>query len=228
MGHNFQLVNADTDSITVCKQDQSEFSKEEQESLLAELNSLFPKGIHWEDDGDYKKIIVLKAKNYVLLDRKDKLKYKGSAIKATQKEPALKEFIKAIIDSMLNDRNDYQEIYHRYVKEAANIKDIKRWAARKTVSERTLNSERKNETRIKDAIEGTEIVEGDRIYLYNKDEETLDLVQNFDGTYCVAKYLKKVYDTSWTFDSVLDCDALFINYTLKKNKKALEDLLKNE
>jgi hypothetical protein len=226
MRHNFQLVNADTDSITVCKKDQSEFSKEEQESLLAELNSLFPKGIHWEDDGDYRKIIVLKAKNYVLLDRKGNVKYKGSAIKATQKEPALKEFIKAIIDSMLNDRNDYQEIYHRYIKEACNIQDIKRWSSRKTISERTLNSERKNETRIKDAIAGTEIVEGDRCHVFFKDKDTLELVQNFDGTYCLDKLLQKIYDTSWTFDSVLDCENLFPNYKLKKNKTALEELLK--
>lgn len=226
MSNNFIVPIVDTDSITVCKSDYSEFTKEEIDILTDDLNSKFDKLINWEFEFYNPKIICLLAKNYVLVDQSGKIKYKGSAIKATQKEPALKEFIKAIIDSMLNDRNDYQEIYHRYVKEAANIKDIKRWAARKTVSERTLNSERKNETRIKDAIEGTEIVEGDRIYLYNKDEETLDLVQNFDGTYCVAKYLKKVYDTSWTFDSVLDCDALFINYTLKKNKKALEDLLK--
>ena len=223
--YDFQLVNVDTDSISICKKDGSPFSEEEESRLLKELNAMFPDTMVWDDDGSFPIVIVLRAKNYVLFYGEN-IKYKGSAIKATQTEPALKEFIKAVIDSMLNDRNDYQAIYHRYIKEAANIKDIKRWAARKTVSERTLNSERKNETRIKDAIEGTEIVEGDRIYLYNKDEETLDLVQNFNGQYCVAKYLKKVYDTSWTFDSVLDCESLFQNYALKKNKRALEELLK--
>lgn len=221
---NMKIVNADTDSISFCKIDESNISEEEQVQLLDDLNKQYPDKIRFEDDGFFPTVCVLKAKNYVLYDGK-KIKYKGSAIKATQKEPALKEFIKVIIDSIINHKDDYREIYLRYVKEACNVQDIKRWASRKTISERTLNSERKNESRIKDAIEGTEIVEGDRIHVFYKDKETLELVQNFNGVYDLDKLLQKTYDTAWTFDSVLDCEALFPNFKLKRNKKLLEEII---
>ena len=61
--HNFQLVNLDTDSITICKADQSHFSENEKETLLEELNSKYDPRIRWEDDGYYKSVVVLKIKN---------------------------------------------------------------------------------------------------------------------------------------------------------------------
>lgn len=218
------VVNADTDSISFNKTDGSHIDEDERKYLLNDLNSRFPERIRFEDDGYFKTFLVLKAKNYVLDDGK-KIKYKGSAIKATQKEPALKEFIKKIIDSIMNHKEDYQEIYHSYIKEACNIKDIKRWATRKTISDKTLNSERSNEFRIRNTLDGTEYVEGDRIYTYYKDKNTLELVERFDGQYDVDRLLEKCYNTSYTFETVLDCDALFKNYKLKKNKKTLEELL---
>ena len=48
--HDFLLVNADTDSISVCKKDMSPFSKEEQKKLLEELNNQFPEHIKFEED----------------------------------------------------------------------------------------------------------------------------------------------------------------------------------
>lgn len=221
---NFKLVNADTDSITVCKQDGRPFSEEEQDSLLKELNSLFPKKISWEDDGYYRKVVVCRAKNYITQTQDGKVKIKGSALKATGKSPAMKEFINRIIQSILDDKNDYQQIYLQYVKEAKSVTDIKRWASRKTISDKTLNSERKNETIIKDAIEDTEYVEGDKVYVYYKDKDTLELVENFDGNYLLDKFVKNAYDTSKVFENVLNCEELFINYSLKKNKVLLEQL----
>ncbi len=221
---NFKLVNADTDSITICKQDGSPFSEEEQDSLLKELNSLFPKKISWEDDGYYRKVVVCRAKNYITQTQDGKVKIKGSALKATGKSPAMKEFINRIIQSILDDKNDYQQIYLQYVKEAKSVTDIKRWASRKTISDKTLTSTRANETRIKDAIEGSELVEGDRCYVYNKTPTELVLVENFDGIYDVAKLIKECYNTSRVFENVLPCEELFINYSLKKNKALLEQL----
>ena len=222
---NLFIVNADTDSISFNKTDGSHIDEVERKQLLDELNSRFPERIRFEDDGYFKTLLVLRAKNYVLDDGK-KIKYKGSAIKATQKEPALKEFIKKIIDSIMTHKEDYQDIYHSYIKEACNIQDIKRWSTRKTISDKTLNSERSNESRVRDTLEGTEYVEGDRIYTFYKDTNTLELAERFDGQYDVDRLLEKCYNTCYTFDKVLDCDNLFKNYKLKKNKKDLEELLK--
>jgi DNA polymerase elongation subunit (family B) len=220
----FIIPNADTDSISYAKEDQSFITEDERKLLLEDLNSLFPKNIRFEDDGYYPKVCIMKAKNYVLYDGK-KIKIKGSALKASGKPPSMKEMIKRVIDSIINDKSNYQEIYLEYVKEAANIKDMSRWASRKTISDKTLNSERTNETRIKDAIQGTEIVEGDRVYVYNKTPTELCLVQNYDGVYDVDKMLGMCYDTIYVFENIMDCELLFKNFKLKRNKEALREIL---
>lgn len=101
MSYNLTLINADTDSITVCKADQSPLSEEESSNLLKELNSLFPEKIVWADDGKFEKVIVFKAKNYVLWDGK-KLKTKGSALRSGNRETALREFINETVACILN------------------------------------------------------------------------------------------------------------------------------
>lgn len=227
-GYNFKLVNADTDSITVCKQDGAAFSEEERERLLIELNKQFPSGIHWEDDGYYPKICVLKAKNYILYDGK-KIKIKGSALKASTKAPALKDFINEIIKYIIYkdtiNQMELIDIYYKYVKEIDKVTDIKRWATRKTISEKILKGERKNETKVRDAIQGSEIVEGDRCYVYYTPDNNLKLIQDFDNDYNKDRLYQNLYDTAWVFESVLDCEFLFPNFKLKKNKKQLENLL---
>lgn len=122
-------------------------------------------------------------------------------------------------------QEDILGIYNSYVNEISNIKDIKRWAARKTISDKVLNSERTNESKLRDAIEGTEIVEGDRCYVYYTPDNELKLVQDFDGNYNKDRLYQNLYDTAWVFESVLDCEMLFTNYKLKKNKKLLEEML---
>jgi hypothetical protein len=155
----------------------------------------------------------------------NKIKTKGSAIKATTKEPSLKEFINRTINSIIFNKNDYLEIYNEYVKEAVNIKDIKKWVTRKTVSEKTLNPQRTNEQKIYDIIQDSNITEGDRIYCFFKSDGNLALAENFDGDYDKDKMLEKLYKTSEIFDTVLQ-EGMFTNYKLKRNKKALEELLK--
>lgn len=224
--HNYIIPNADTDSISYTKSDQAEISKEEQTANLKEVNILYPEKIRFADDGYFQTVCILKAKNYILYDGK-KLKIKGSALKASTKSPALKEMIRKFIDSIINNRDDFQQIYLEYIKEASNVSDIKRWASRKTISSKTLNGERANETRVKDTLEGTEYVEGDRIYVYNKTLTELELVERFDGTYSIDKLVGMCYDTTRIFENILDCDLLFKNFKLKRNKKELELLNDN-
>jgi len=220
-----KLVNGDTDSISFCKLDESPISEQEQIELLEDLNKQFPNKIRFEHDGYYPTVCVLKAKNYILYDGK-KIKTKGSAIKATTKPEALKEFINRSIHLIVHDTNSLNEnlilLYNEYVKEINNIKDIKRWAARKTISDKTLNSDRTNEARIREALVNSEYVEGDRAYFFYKNPTTLELVERFNGEYDKKRLLKNLYDTAWLFETVIDCDLLFTNYSLKKNLKELE------
>lgn len=222
----FQIVNGDTDSISFNYPDGREFKNGEPETLLKEINEIFPEKIIWEDDGLFKKVIILKAKNYILYDG-NKIKYKGSAVKASTKEPALKQFIKDIIDEMLNDTNRYVEVYDSYVREIMSIEDIKRWATRKTITDKVLNPKRTNEQKVLDAIEGADYTEGDRAYFFFKEDESLSLVENFDGNYNKNKLLEKLYKTSNIFNTIIPKET-FKNYKLKRNQEELEKFIDNQ
>lgn len=222
--HNFNVFGCDTDSIIFCKADQTPFTEEEQKHLLNEINSKLPSRIKFEHDGIFSSVIYLKAKNYILFDGK-KIKQKGSSLKSSTLEPRLKDFLEDMIKVMLDGNNNYQEIYYKYVREINNITDIKPWASKKTLSEKTYNSDRANETKILDAIKEKEYTEGDRVYLYVKEDNTLGLVEDFDGKYNKDKYWEKLYKCTERFETVLPIDDLFPNFKLKKNKLLLKDIL---
>ncbi len=171
-GQGYQIVNVDTDSFSVTNGKPStsaEFAAE-----LKILNSLYPNLIRWEDDGIYEKVIVVKAKNYVLV-KNGKTKFKGSSLTDQKKEPALTEMLQRMIYCLLNNESrDIKFIYESYIREALNISDINRWAVKKTVTKSVLNSERLNERKVMDAIDETikagiieGIQEGDKVWLYS-------------------------------------------------------------
>ena len=223
---DLQIVNGDTDSIMFCKKDQSTFAKEERKNLLLEINTLLPSQIQMADDGYYTRVIVLKAKNYILFDGQE-IKYKGSAIKSTGKEAALRQYIKDILNTMLAGNYDFLTIYNQYVKEIMDLKDIHRWTSKKTISSKVLAGERTNELIIKNAIAGTEYQEGDKAYFYYKSDDTLCLAEKFAGDYNKSRLLEKLYKTaSGTFETVID-PKTFINYSLKRSQGALEALIKS-
>lgn len=222
--HDFILNGLDTDSILVSKRDGSSFSEEEQEILLNELNDLYLEGISWEDDGYYSKVVVLAAKNYILKDPENKVTIKGSSLKDQKKEPALKEFLDSVIQILLEDSNEDKlvSIYNKYVNEILNMKDIKRWASKKTITKAVLVNTRANESKVRDALVGSEYVEADKVYTFFKNDNTLSLVENFDGMdYNKKVLLKKLFKTAQTFKTVLDTKQIWKNYGLVKNMKEL-------
>lgn len=220
----FKIVNADTDSISFCLPEFGEISTEERISLLAEINALFPDKIKFEDDGYYKTIIVVRAKNYILFDGQ-KVKHKGSALKATTKETALREFIKELLNSMLHAKNDFKEIYDKYAKEIVDVKDISRWATKKTITSKILKPVRTNEKKVLKALGNKDFMEGDKAYMFYKQDGTLSLVEDFTSDYDRMCLLKKLHKTTKTFENVLDVKTLFPNYGLKRNQGILDTLI---
>lgn len=215
--YNFQLINLDTDSVTVCKQDGAPFSQEEQTRILQELNASMPEKISWEDDGYFSRVVIVAAKNYILKSPDGKIKVKGNSLKAPMKAKALQEFIKGLVDLLLEERqSEAVALYHKYVKEIHNITEISRWSVKKTYTEKVDNSERTNESKIKDALEGSEYTVGDKLYLYYKVDGTLNLQEHWNNDHDPIKLLKNLFDTVKTFDTVLDMTQ-FQNYALKSH-----------
>ena len=218
----FIIVNCDTDSISYCKKEMTEITEAEQKEHQNSLNSLYPEKIRFEDDGYFKNVIVVKAKNYVLDDGK-KLKIKGSSLKASVKCEALKQFIRDIIQTIIDDKHEYVKLYEQYVKEIVNLKDMTKWCVRKTITDKVLAGEQTAQQKILAAIQGSEdeIQDGDRVYVYYKSDGTMALLDKFDGDYNVDRLLQNLYDTALCFETIID-PKLFINYKLKKNKVLLE------
>ncbi len=223
MSHDFILANADTDSIMICKSDEAQFSEQERKDLIDELNSLFPDEINFSDDGYFPSVVVLKAKNYVLWDGKKK-KTKGSALRGSSREKALAEFIGKFSDLLLEKRFDeLVPLYTSYVKEILDVKDINRWVSKKNISEKTTTSERANETKIIEALEGTEYSIGDKVYVYFTNDERLKLASNWSGDHSKEKLLHKLYNTVKIFETVIQLDQ-FPNYKLVRNRTLLEGM----
>ncbi len=112
-------------------------------------------------------------------------------------------------------------LYNQYVKEILNINhsNIGNYCTRKTLTQTVFQSKRTNETKVVDCIQGTEYVEGDRILTFYREDESLCLLERFDGkNYSIDKLLGKLYDTACIFETILDVDNLFLNYKLKRNK----------
>lgn len=247
--YNFKLVCVDTDSITICKQNGNAFSEEEENKLTTELNNLFPDGIIWEFEFNVPKMIVIKSKNYIIYDGKS-LKLKGSSIRDQKKEPALRELLETCIWDLIKfNGENLVDIYHKYVKEALNPIDIKRWAQKKTLTKPILACEndelaRTNEKVLWRAIKDKGLQEGDKFYIFPaifSQSETVTTLKNgkvktkvvkdtgvksvddWTGDHNSEKLVERVYSTLEILANVIDMSK-FIDYTLVKNKHLLDDI----
>ena len=243
--HNFILVNLDTDSLSFGKESGEPFTEAEKQLIEKELKQIMY--CNWEDDGEYERVIVSKAKNYVLLPKGEKkFKIKGSSFIDSKKEPALLEMIQELLSSLIFSKGLEIDIYQKYCKEALSISDISRWAVKKSVTKKLLNGTRKNETKVLAALD-TDAREGDKVWVYNaidgevqveskgelqfyKDgrpkmepNQILRNIKDFDGDYDKDHYLGRVYATVKILENVLDMSQ-FLDYSKPKNAKLKESL----
>jgi hypothetical protein len=249
MSYNFQLINVDTDSVTVCNENGEKISDEQLSIIDEQLNEIFPEYIEWELEPRIDTLIVLKAKNYIM-EIGGKIKLKGSSIKDQKKEPALREMLNDMIsDLVYKEGQNLVEIYHKFIREAKNPTDIHRWCQKKTVTKSVLNcaedeSARANEKVVYNAIKHTQIQEGDKVWLFpailGSNMETkinakgqvttkqvpilgLCLDREWSGQHNYLKLVERVYSTIEILSNVVDMSK-FVDYTLKKNIDLLNKL----
>jgi DNA polymerase elongation subunit (family B) len=199
---------------------------DEQTTLLDELNALMPANIVWKNDKHYRRLIVFKAKNYVMDDGK-KVKVKGSALKGSKKEPALKEFTREVIDLLLKDRKEQVLFaYLRRCNEINALTDIKEWCFKITVTKKVLDPQATFQKKIRSAIGDTPVSEGDKVYMFFREDGSLCTRENFTGDFDKKVLLGKLRDTLDVFGNVFDVD-LFPDLTLRRNAELLESINKN-
>ena len=99
---------------------------------LDEINANSPRLIVWDNDGRYTNVVIVKAKNYAMKDLNGKVTIKGSGLKSTMKETALKEFADLILNYLLNNQPTMTvSLYNKYVKEINSLTDMQRWSSKK-------------------------------------------------------------------------------------------------
>lgn len=215
--HDFILGPIDTDSISFCKPDMSEFTEEEQKNLLDEINSYMPELVKYAEDGYYKTIVAIRAKNYILYDGED-LTIKGSALRASMKEIRLQEFIDGVIKLLIYDKKeDVLDLYNSYIKEIHNLTNINKWCSKKTITESVLNPERTNEQKVLDAVKGHKVQMGDKIRVYFAQDQSLKLEEDWTQDHCTNTLMSKLYKTLDIFKTVLDMSQ-FTKFTLKSHE----------
>lgn len=177
--HNFQLVNVDTDAISYCNYDGSPINHELFVKHLQEINDFLPELIEMENDGEFESFVVVKAKNYIMryfCPKKGKIvqKFKGSGLLSSKTEPAMREMLKEVGISLLENGIDYSlisNIYIKYINEAKNPTDIKRWSKKMTLTKKVLNAAtdpnaRTNEKKPWEAVKDKNLQEGDKFWVY--------------------------------------------------------------
>lgn len=212
----YTLVNADTDSISFVPAPGVTMG-----DCLQEINGLCPDMIKWEDDGVYDAVIVVKAKNY-LLKSGDKVTIKGSALKATMKETALRDFLERGLDLLISkDFSGLEEMYLDYVDQIKYLKYIEPWAFKKTVTESVLNQTTPQQVKVYNALQGTHYREGDKFRMFYKSDDELCLVDRFDGTYEPRRLYQKLYDTLSIFEPILQAHYGNYEHTIKSSGKVI-------
>ncbi len=225
--NNFEIIACDTDSIFFKKLDGASFSKEEIESLQSSLNSLYPSTIKWELNGYFPVIVSAASKNYLIRSEDGKIKFKGSALRDPKKQRGLLEFVQKFITLLSEDKeSEIPELYNSYVREICNLKDIKRWTKKITITEKVLNPERTNEQKVYDAVKNIEgLQEGDKIQVYFRSDRSLALEKDFDGDYDQKGLLKSLHDSALIFEDLYPVREKLPNYALKRSQDALKSLL---
>jgi len=243
---NYTLVNVDTDSFSYTNGypvDDDKFKAE-----VEDLNSIYPEHIRWEDDGIYDHFVVVAAKNYVTIEKgQTKVKYKGSSLKDQKKEPALSEFLKHLLDQLLTGMPmGCIELYEEYCREALNIKDINRWAVKKTITEAVMNATTTGGQKLLDATADEHISLGDKVWVYNAidgqkqdikkgelqyyksgepkmiQNEILKLCKDWDNDHNKWHYVKRCYQTLSILENVLDISK-YKKYHLKTKRHLLDE-----
>ena len=228
--NGFNVVNGDTDSISISYNDASYIEKEDREEILRCINSLMPEKIRFEDDGYFSSFVIVKAKNYCMVKEDGEVKIKGSALKGTAKPKALQKYIEDIIHILIKGGKEKEllELYHKNINDVLNLKDITSWCKKVTITDKVLNPERTNEQKVNDALEGEEdIQEGNKVYMYFREDKTLNLCDRWDKDkpdHDKYKLIEMLYKSTSVFNTIVDIKQ-FEKYHLKTKRKFLDNII---
>jgi DNA polymerase elongation subunit (family B) len=192
----------------------SPFTKEEQYSLVEEINALLPEHIKFSHDGYMPALVVLKTKNRVYLNEEGKIKIKGSALKSSKIEKGIKSFHNRCINSLLSLSDELLlSAYTNVCRDLATLSKIDEWTSKKSISAKSVTGSTKMKkdgtyptNKIMDALKGTHYQLGDKFNFYTTIDDKLKLESQYDPAqpdHNFKKLLGKIYTKLLLYSMVL-------------------------
>jgi DNA polymerase I len=177
-----------------------------------EIVELIPQFLSLEDwvtvevEDRYDAMISIKAKNYVLKKvGKDELSYHGNSLRSRRDEKFGRAFLDSVVGKLLSGKMG--EIAQLYVEQQRRIlqhgftKD--EITKRERISSATFKSPTK--AKIRAAIEGKNLKEGDYIYIYQSVDGSYKLIDNYKrGDADTFYYLERLHKFGQRLESVLE------------------------
>ena len=198
---NARLIEADTDGVYFVLPPGIDTEREEHLFIEA-LSGELPEGIHLSHDGRYRRMISLKAKNYVLVDHNGRLIIKGSSLRSRRDERVFREFIRKLAPLLINRQSDaasalYMEFADRL---QAGQFDHREFCRRESITEKTYSSP--NLRRLAAAAEGCEA--GDRIAVYQRNDGSLARIETYANDEDRRYLLRRLHDMAGRFRALFD------------------------
>ena len=184
------VVEIDTDGVYFQPPDRV---RDEQAELtyVEEIGVDLPKGIRLLHDGRYRAMVSLKIKNYVCVGYDGRKLLRGAAVRSRADEPFGRQFLAAAVDFMLADDLPGLAAHYRELadKLQAGQLPIEKLARRERVTEKTFSSPAKR--RSAEAAKGAHV--GDYITVYQREDGSLGLVEDYAGDVDRPHYVEKLY-----------------------------------
>lgn len=185
-----KIIEIDTDGVYFVPPNSISDESAERDYVKQAAQTL-PEGIRLAYDGRYRRMLSLRMKNYVLQTYEGKLIFKGALVRSRADEPYGKKFLSEAIRLLLeNDIAGVGTLYADLVQALVQHKVApEALARRERVTEKTFFSEVKRRS----ASVAKGIPVGEHVYVYEKSDGTLGLVENYQNDENTKYYLGKLY-----------------------------------
>jgi DNA polymerase I len=131
------------------------------------------------------------VKNYILVGHDGKKTFKGASVRSRADEPFGREFISQAVDLLLDDDKHgvsrlYKELMERITRKEL---PVAQFARRERITHKTFASSQRK--RLATAAEGLRV--GEYITVYERNDGTLGLIEEYDGDENTEHLLDKLY-----------------------------------
>ncbi len=208
-----KVIEIDTDGVYF-QPPESVDGIEAEEAFVEQIGADLPEGIRLAHDGRYAAMLSLKVKNYVLIGYDGKKTFKGASVRSRADERFGREFISQSVDLLAAEDKQgvsdlYKDLMDRIVRRQL---PVEQFARRERITGRTFRSAQRK--RLAVAAQGLRV--GEFITVYERNDGTLGLAEEYAGDEDTERLLDKLYKFASRLREVFgdEFDALIPNPAL--------------